>query len=178
MVFSLRYVATILFNLLRLKVILFILISSLINNLNRLTTCCFSVSVTGLVFLTFTFTLVSKIGFLICWDFTSTVTFLLVSTSKSLSHGVKYVSSAITSKRILPFVFSSINPFNFLIGISHFPLELIVPLNKSEYSDFSTTYLALDLFRLAPCNLISHSNNSVLSVNNLYIRYLFIINIK
>ena len=64
---------------------------------------------------------------------TSTVTFLLVSTSKSDSQGVKNVSSAITSKRILPIVSSSINPFNFLIGISHLPLYLeIDPLNIKE----------------------------------------------
>ena len=105
---------------------------SFIKILNKLTICSFSVSVIGLVFLTFTFTFVSRIGFLFCWDFTSTVTFLLVSTSKSDSQGVKNVSSAITSKRILPFVFSSINPFNFLIGISHLPLGDIVPLNRRE----------------------------------------------
>ena len=128
-VFSLRYVATILFNLFFLKVILLILISSFINNLNKFITCCFSVSV-GFLFLTLTFTLVSTIGFLVVCDFTSTVTFLLVSTSKSLSQGVKKVSSAITSNRIFPVVLSSISPFNFLIGISHFPLELISPLNS------------------------------------------------
>ena len=94
--------------------------------------CCFSVIVIGLVSLTLTLIFVSRIGFLFCWDFISTVTFLLVSTSKSDSHGVKNVSSAITSKRILPVVFSSINPFNFLIGISHFPFELISPLNNKE----------------------------------------------
>ena len=91
------------------------LISSFINNFNKLITCCFS----GVV--TWFFIFASKIGLECVGDLTSTVTFLLVSISKSLSHGVKNVSSAITSKRILPEVSSSIKPFNFLIGISHFP---------------------------------------------------------
>ena len=73
------------------------------------------------------------IGFLNCvWDFTSTVTFLLVSISKSDSQGVKNVSSAIISKRILPVMSSSIKPFNFLIGISHLPPLDIEPLNIKE----------------------------------------------
>ena len=133
--FSFKYVATILFNLLRLYEIFFILISSFINSFNKLITCCFSLDV-GMLFFTSTFTLASTIGFLVVCDFISTVTFLAVSTSKSLSHGVKNVSSAITSKRILPVVFSSISPFNFLIGISHLPPLEIVPLNNSELSKY------------------------------------------
>ena len=130
-VFSLRYVATILFSSLRLNEILSTLISSFIKSLNKFITCCFSVIV-GFSFLTLTFTLVSNIGFLVCCDLTSTVTFLLTSTSKSDSQGVKNVSSAITSKRILPVVSSSIRPFYFLIGISHLPPLEIVPLNNNE----------------------------------------------
>ena len=76
--------------------------------------------------------MVSTIGFLVDWDLTSTVTFLLASTSKSDSQGVKNVSSAITSKRILPVVSSSISPFNFFMGISHFPDLDIFPLNNNE----------------------------------------------
>ena len=106
-------------------------ISSFIKSLNKFITCCFSVIV-GFSSLTLTFTLVSTIGFLVDCDFTSTVTFLLVSTSKSLSQGVKNVSSAITSKRMLPVVSSSIRPFNFLIGISHLPPLEIVPLKSKE----------------------------------------------
>ena len=82
-----------------------ILIFSFTSNLNRLTICCFSDS---LIVLSFTLTFASIIGFFDVCDFTSTVTFLLVSTSKFVSHGVKKVSSAITYKRILPLVSSSI----------------------------------------------------------------------
>ena len=99
--------------------------------MNKFITWSFSVIV-GFSSLTLTSTLASTIGFLVVCDLTSTVTFLLASTSKSDSQGVKNVSSAITSKRILPVVFSSINPFNFLIGISHFPLEFISPLKSKE----------------------------------------------
>ena len=124
--FSLRYVATMLFSALRLYEILSTFISSFIKSFNKFIMCCFSVSVICF------FTFASKIGLEYVCDLISTVTFLLVSTSKSLSQGVKNVSSAITSKRILPEVSSSINPFNFLIGISHFPDLEIVPLNSSE----------------------------------------------
>ena len=82
------------------------------------------------MFLTLIDGLDSAIIFWFDCDFTSTVTFLAVSTSKFDSHGVKYVSSAITSSLILPFVDSSNKFFNFLIGTVHFPLESIVPLNK------------------------------------------------
>ena len=89
MVFSFKYVATILLSLFLLYEIFLILIFSFIKSLNKLITCCFSVSVIGLVFLTLTFTFVSKIGFFSFCDFTSTVTCLLVSTSNLLSQGVK-----------------------------------------------------------------------------------------
>ncbi len=82
------------------------------------------------MFLTLIDGLDSDIIFWFDCDFTSTVTFLAVSTSKFDSHGVKYVSSAITSSLILPFVDSSNKFFNFLIGTVHLPLESIVPLNK------------------------------------------------
>jgi len=88
--------------------------------------------IVGFSFFILTLTFASIIGFLVVGVLTSTVTFLLASTSKSLSQGVNRVSSATTSSRIFPKVFSSIKPFNFLIGISHFPPELIDPLNIKE----------------------------------------------
>ena len=145
------------------------LISSFINNLNKFITCCFSV----IVGFSLTLTFASTIGFLVVCVFTSTVTFLLVSTSKFEFQGVKKVSSAITSKRILPVVSSSIRPFSFLIGISHFPDLDILPLNNNEYSGVSTTKRAFYFFKLAPCNDILHSKSSALSVNNLYIIVFF-----
>ena len=42
-------------------------------------------------------------------------------------------------------------------------------ISYTEESDVSTTSLAVDLLKLAPSNLISHSKSSDLSVNNLYI---------
>ena len=58
--------------------------------------------------------------------------------------------------------------------IAHKEILEILPLNNNEYSGVSTTNLALDFFKLAPCSDILHSKSSVLSVNNLYI----LINIK
>ena len=126
--FSFKYVATILLSLFLLYEIFLILIFSFTSNLSKLITCFCS----ELVIVT----LASIIGFLFVCDLTSTVPVLLVSTSKSDSQGVKNVSSAITSKRILPVVSSLIKPFNFLIGISHLPPLEIVPLNNNEYSGY------------------------------------------
>ena len=66
-VFSFKYVATILFNLLRLKEILFIFIFSFINNFNKLITCCFSGAVILFLITVFSLTLTfaSTIGFLV-----------------------------------------------------------------------------------------------------------------
>ena len=83
-------------------------------------------------------------------------------------HGVKYVSSAITSNFILPVVSSSSKPFNFLIGTLQFPFLSISPSNKSVKSFVSTKILALEFFKSAPSKNKLHSKMSYLSVYNLY----------
>jgi hypothetical protein len=73
-----------------------------------------------------------------------------------------------------PLMFSSKSPFSFLIGIWHLPVELMVPLNINL--DFQILLIdVLGYFlKKRPSNFILHSKSSVLSVNNLYIIYLFL----
>ena len=71
----------------------------------------------------------STILFLFC-DLTSTLTCFEASTTNSLSQGVKYVSSAITSNLRVPVTFSPNNPPNFFIGTLQSPCDPIVPLYK------------------------------------------------
>ena len=111
----------------------------------------------------------SLICFLLPWDLTSTVTFLAVSTTNSDCQGSIKVSSAITSNLILPSVFSSNKPFNFLIGTLQFPFSVILPGNKRVKSFVSTNILALESFKSAPSKNKSHSKVSCLSVYNFYI---------
>ena len=118
---------------------LFILTSSLINNLTNFNIC----SVIGsakfcvsFIPLTWTLGALSIIRFASC-DLTSTVNFLDASTTNSDFQGVKYVSSAITSSFISPFVLPSSKPFSFLIGIIHLPSGVICPLNKRLISSDS-----------------------------------------